>query len=1267
MGRAMISAAVTLLFCLLPLTNAGGGGGSVTSDLGPAMPGDAKYWVLLENLLFSEGELRPKFDPKGTDFTLVIKNQAVREITATLEVQIDKYNLAYKPKLEIDAKEIKYSPLNPINVKIPINETIDAEDKVVTFTVSDPQGGTGGLFPQAPKNHKYNIHIEQPPEYDKVMIAKEVVVKTVDDITIPPVKDDGNISGTYEYVIPEEQFAATVQATCGPFASRMLINSMPAQPGEILQVEMDAPTVTTLLQCAYSNKRWSDDEVSRTYQIHFVRSGVAKVLPKMRMMPQSGYCELEDGESKKDARYICSSASSAGVMVADYDTGSENVFLDNLDSGTSLNILRGLPTKVDVGTSPKVNFKLRVVAGKAIQEVPLTLYHGQHCSEFMCPYGWVPRAKMDEGEDAILHTCKTNECTLANDGERCCREAGEPCTMWQEKWQCKSGSKFFSKGFCLGKPCVAEDWQYCCLDEEKAGRWGPAKGSKELERWEKAFKNAVDQEKKYSAKVSQVFTLKHIKMSGFDNSEEAKLAIESAIAKLIGCTADMVSVQMTGTKPITVAATVTAEDGIAKSKTYFNDLKHLESSQVEAELIASLTALGMDENELVVDEMKKAKLSVPDKPKLSTVIYLQAPPKMKVEAPDEKGSQSAKVESTLLAGLEDQLGLDVEEKMDLALSPSAKIPPDMDAGMTAVKVDLHMDLDPGDVGGLDIANAKLAIIDTQELNDFLFAELTKKGMSKSDAKLVKVVLIEGVKMKKGHAAAGFSVKHSAEYILSVWLKEQRTTTMPPVVQMIEFETNGGKCIHAGSRHQLGAPVNLRHCDSTSQKQQWTFTVPRGQIRNTFGICLAADLAGPPGSPNWQMDTSANILESWIFQRGAGGVNMWMCNDHWQQQWEYVEATGIIKLSLSNTPGVCLQVANPEDDDAYLQTAICDHNKFSQQFWFDKAPLEDFLPFASVPAEDLPHFIKPFYEGVVATKQRSGEYTFQIAPFAKKRAAFYLTQGCSPVPTKSCGTQLPDIPGDYIGQPLMKMDENVDNVPWHIAMNGAASSTNPPSATCFYDPSCSGKGNKSGCKAGGKPTCRYCGFGNFSDCPITYECGDGHLHDGGWKKDKEEWCCKHFSIGCAPPHDCLKDITTWKTSWSKPKQSWCCQYQHVGCPYDCKTDFSVWDPTVWDQDHAFWCSIFGEGTTEKTQQQAAPSKFERLIMKKNEEEGPKIETADEDTKAIIHPALAFVVTAGTCSLLLAGVLKVRRASSAPREAAERSLVMESQAFIEESSP
>ncbi|CAE8602348.1 unnamed protein product, partial [Polarella glacialis] len=244
------------------------------------------------------------------------------------------------------------------------------------------------------------------------------------------------------------------------------------------------------------------------------------------------------------------------------------------------------------------------------------------------------------------------------------------------------------------------------------------------------------------------------------------------------------------------------------------------------------------------------------------------------------------------------------------------------------------------------------------------------------------------------------------------------------------------------------------------------------------------------------------------------------------------------------------------------------------------PMGDYIKGGYLPADDLPSWIKPYYDGVAVSKKADGSWgNWGIAAFAQKRAAYYLTQGCAPFPTKSCGTQTPEIPAQYVGESLFQIDLDVAKVPWHKGMTPQWGAT-PNERSCVYDPTCSGNAGESflqdwvnGCDAGGKTMCRFCGSGDFPACPKSFDCADGLLHKGLWSEDQRNWCCKHYSMGCPAPHECLKDIETWKDSWSEQKKSWCCNYQSVGCPNEC----SKMDPLDWSENHHFWCGTFGKTT------------------------------------------------------------------------------------------
>ena len=145
MAMRFVSAVLTL-GCLSVVSAAGAGdggseGGSLDSiHVGPALPGDKRYWVKLKELNPSEGSLKPAFDPDGTDFTVRINNPHVRSITFNIVPDLTKYNLLHCPLIKIDGKKQDYSPLNPLATEIQVDENIGPHDQVVVFTVADPSG-----------------------------------------------------------------------------------------------------------------------------------------------------------------------------------------------------------------------------------------------------------------------------------------------------------------------------------------------------------------------------------------------------------------------------------------------------------------------------------------------------------------------------------------------------------------------------------------------------------------------------------------------------------------------------------------------------------------------------------------------------------------------------------------------------------------------------------------------------------------------------------------------------------------------------------------------------------------------------------------------------------------------------------------------------------------------------------------------------------------------------------------------------------------------
>ncbi|CAE8639981.1 unnamed protein product, partial [Polarella glacialis] len=159
-------------------------------------------------------------------------------------------------------------------------------------------------------------------------------------------------------------------------------------------------------------------------------------------------------------------------------------------------------------------------------------------------------------------------------------------------------------------------------------------------------------------------------------------------------------------------------------------------------------------------------------------------------------------------------------------------------------------------------------------------------------------------------------------------------------------------------------------------------------------------------------------------------------------------------------------------------------------------------------------------------------------------------------------------------------------------------------------------------------CRFCGSGDFPACPKSFDCADGLLHKGLWSEDQRNWCCKHYSMGCPAPHECLKDIETWKDSWSEQKKSWCCNYQSVGCPNEC----SKMDPLDWSENHHFWCGTFGKTT-------------DAFVLKYESSPAGSAEPAQALPANLSGPAkaLGFLAVAGLTAMGAVSVSRVRRRS------------------------
>lgn len=209
---------------------------------------------------------------------------------------------------------------------------------------------------------------------------------------------------------------------------------------------------------------------------------------------------------------------------------------------------------------------------------------------------------------------------------------------------------------------------------------------------------------------------------------------------------------------------------------------------------------------------------------------------------------------------------------------------------------------------------------------------------------------------------------------------------------------------------------------------------------------------------------------------------------------------------------------------------------------------------------------PSFYGILAVKQSDGTYSRTYDYAVMESIAYYKTEGCFPTPAALCGGKHFDRQNGLIGEQTVDPDRvnqtNTDDLPEQGSGDYQM---------CFYDKTCRAVPPRLGglgCSAGGTRNCRFCGSGGLSECPESFSCLDANIdsvdvHD--WSKDKLEWCCEHYQLGCSMPYNCFDEVEQ-VGNWSIGKQAWCCRHEELGCPFTCTGDQSGWS-----QDQRAWCA------------------------------------------------------------------------------------------------
>jgi len=1372
--------------------------------LGPAMPGEDKYWLKLKYISFSAGSLSPHFDPNRNDYELTIHNQDVESFTMTLSLELSKYDLLFLPRIEIDGNHTIYTPLNPLTHVVYVNEGVGPEDKTVYIKLVDPIGTTSGLFgiPKPPRANEYRIRVLQPPEFDQVVKMDNLEMSMGNGALLHPTREKHE-TGEYWYTLPSSEEGANVKALCNKFATDVLVNGQSVGQGATVWTDLHVPHVTWMVECLYANARWSKNVLSRTYQIHVSHLKDSFVLPVVHLMPQDGKCNREHTDDPETPnKIVCRTTTRTLDLIVTFDTTSVEVFIDKGGMDREVNVISGIQTKVVLPTDD-VRWTL-LVEGAHNTKVPLDIIVAQQCYEMMCPAGWVPKPALDQGENAVLHLCHGVTCNMEADATTCCREAGASCKDFAEQFECPQGRQIFQRGFCGSKTCRPADKHYCCETIPTPGSAASAQFDMHKGKWNDWWKKQDERADKVSTalgdhvgfavqmkvppeteagKAATAAAAGSAAAGGAKSLQEMKLVekvLQTVVATKTGTLPDRVNVVAQASrdpdnKPaVTYSMDIKLESGSTETLAVFSKCQHLVEGDALLKLVQSAMkeqalsgagATGISAEALEVTWKSKVTKRIAPSPSLEVSLDIKVP---KAADLGREGGEE-ELQPQIVAALKTaMLGLaDVPEKEKIKLSFKKKPPSPAEraakvqqAAAKAGQCGLHPSqcreeimrvvdtngdslLAQTEIDQLQATSPELAQVDLKKVDADSNGEISSEELeaalgggaqgsqapSHEGAALYtaassasqdgdeilhvsgKIVLPHGKEGSKEILEAKFrtpataaenlnkvmrtvvakdeksdphvvgspdadyevsgvvlgkvsesAVDSMAEFgtmsaphfkkpkgeasrrgALKAWLKLKGSTTEPPMMGMAQIRSITKQCLTAPSLRKMGLRSSAMDCEDLDRRQAWFYSYQTGALQSAFGLCLSADLNGPPPSPGHA--ESAEVLQGWISYRGPTSTVQWACDRGWGQTWTYEPSTGMFRLNGGFNQGMCLEQLH---QSSTLVVALCDGSNFHQQFWFNSIDESKMLMQKAKTAADVPIFAKPYFDGEEAIKSKDSTYdAFRLAKFAKTRAVWYLSQGCSPVPTASCGTPAPDMPGVYVGESVLQLGKKVEMLPWQSAM--VPSPVRGSSLTmCYYDHSCSSSGNlgtaaklrqwTKGCNAGGKPSCRYCGSGNHPECPKYYNCIDGGLATGEWTEEHRDWCCTKFSIGCEKPYHCLQGLENWR-SWEQKRKDWCCSYQLLACEDEC----SKTDEATFRENHHFWCSSFGASVTEQEQLMTDYERFEKMLEKMYEvselqpgrgEEKQQLSTARSHLPHIAGVALFLALGAAAALMVLA---------------------------------
>mmetsp|Transcript_46079 Transcript_46079/g.81086 ORF Transcript_46079/g.81086 Transcript_46079/m.81086 type:complete len:828 (+) Transcript_46079:87-2570(+) len=443
----------------------------------PKMPGDPKYCVDLESLGMSEGTLIPEFKRSKTgeggvqstsDYQLVINDEKAATLLITPQLQLSKYNLLHKPTLRFNGQDQEYSPLETIQLKVVLNETIGEYRQTQTLEVLDPK--PAGLF-QTQRGHKYNINVVQKPDIEQIVRPLDIKVYDQDWEEIPddPPFNPESVGKRVHFLIPDKATSMHVKLFCHSEATSLSYGGFQQDLGTTFDIDLKEPTASVLVQCQYKNERWTDNSIyDRTYVVTLTRNPGNAMLRKTKVdllvwPPEDGSCTEEDKDS--DLPYFeCGTTSmkELGIIATYNNTKAVLEMVDKVD-GEKYRMYNGLPTKISLGKK----YQLELKAGNRTPYFFPVKFEGvAMCNTYACP------DKFELLPNAQNRPCRKSVCTKKNDMDYCCQRHRASC----ETLECPNKGKkraCASELQCAWDPCTEKDIKKCCEDEEHPLRYCP--------------------------------------------------------------------------------------------------------------------------------------------------------------------------------------------------------------------------------------------------------------------------------------------------------------------------------------------------------------------------------------------------------------------------------------------------------------------------------------------------------------------------------------------------------------------------------------------------------------------------------------------------------------------------------------------------------------------------------------------------------------------------------------------------------------------------